>query len=533
MIIEKLRFGLASKFSLSLSVVILATLLPLGHIFTARSLHQIETAMVERGKSITNGLSNGGEYGLLVENRQILDGVIKKYAGEKDLLYILIRNASGEILASYEKNSGDTPDYVATDGPSENDRQLGFDCRLAETDLQYDFTRDVVTTQGRRSREDIGLLQSDEVSERESDRVKKIGTAQIGLSKAGMKAFGSRLILDSAYLVVGAVGAMILATVTLVRIMVRPIGRLAIAAGEVAHGDFDHLVEVKSKDEIGELAEAFNRMMIDLKISREALQHQLEAEERIAGKLARKTEELSRSNEALDAFMYTVSHDLKAPVVSLQGFSSLLMKGYEDRLDESGKMYVDRIQKNSERMGTLIDHLLELSRIGRMEKQQEMVDISTVVSDVADELAAQLCEKGTRLVVKDEMPTLLCDRIRTSQIFANLISNASKFMGEDNEDPTIEVGHDDQGDCYTFYVKDNGIGINEEYHEKIFQIFQRLGDVETEGTGVGLAIVKKIVESLGGRTWVDSAEGKGTTMRFTIPKSDQEVQNETDRHIAG
>jgi len=256
------------------------------------------------------------------------------------------------------------------------------------------------------------------------------------------------------------------------------------------------------------------------KRAEEALQRRLEVEERITRELEEKTQELSRNNEELNAFVYNVSHDLKSPVVSLQGFSSLLMKDYEDRLDENGRAYIDRIQKNSEHMAILIDDLLELSRIGRVKGEEELVNVSDVISDVVDELAPRLEEKGTRLMVKGEMPTIKCDRTRIVQIFANLISNANKFMGEDNEDPTIEVGYDDQGACHTFYVRDNGIGIDEEYHEKIFQIFQRLDDIETEGTGVGLAIVKKIVESFGGRIWLDSAKGKGTTMYFTLPKAD-------------
>ena len=115
------------------------------------------------------------------------------------------------------------------------------------------------------------------------------------------------------------------------------------------------------------------------------------------------------------------------------------------------------------------------------------------------------------------MPTVKCDRTRMGQVFVNLISNASKFMGQNNEEPIIEVGYDGQDSCHKFYVRDNGIGIDKEYHEKIFHVLQRLNDIKTEGTGVGLAIVKKIVESFGGEIWVDSAKGKGTTMYFTVP----------------
>jgi signal transduction histidine kinase len=121
----------------------------------------------------------------------------------------------------------------------------------------------------------------------------------------------------------------------------------------------------------------------------------------------------------------------------------------------------------------------------------------------------------------DDMPTIWCDRVMINQIFTNLITNANKFMGDDNKNPTIEIGYENNQDgVYQFYVKDNGIGIDAAYHDKIFRIFQRLDDVETEGTGVGLAIVKKMVESSGGKIWVDSVLGRGTTMYFTVPQAE-------------
>ncbi len=284
------------------------------------------------------------------------------------------------------------------------------------------------------------------------------------------------------------------------------------------------------------------------KKAEEMLARQAQELEDAYGQLEDVNRNLEKRVEELNVFVYTVSHDLKAPLVSLQGFSSLLIKDHNSLLDENGRMYIERIQKNSERMGMLIEDLLELSRIGRINGQEELTDISDLISDVADELAPQLEERGTRLILKTSMPLVKCDRTRVRQVFTNLISNANKFMGEDNEDPIIEIGCDDrslynplyakgegigldskepvigvgyyQQDSYhTFYVRDNGIGIDEEYHERIFQIFQRLGDLETEGTGIGLAIVKKIVENFGGKIWVNSAKGKGTTMYFTMPRT--------------
>lgn len=271
-----------------------------------------------------------------------------------------------------------------------------------------------------------------------------------------------------------------------------------------------------------DLLESFaNLVAVSLRQRRaeEALKHQLEVEERIAKELEEKTDELSRSNEELNSFVHTVSHDLKAPIISLNGFSELLVNNCGDKLDQTAKSYIDRIQKNSERMAALIDDLLELSRVGRIRGNDQEVNIQDIISDVTYDLNPLLENRGTKLIVKNRMPTVYCDCTRVTQIFSNLISNANKFIGDDNDNPTIEVGYNEQDECHKFHVRDNGIGIEKEYHEKIFQIFQRLHDVKADGTGIGLAIVKKIVEDFGGNIWVDSDKMKGATFYFTIPKS--------------
>jgi len=510
MIFGRLRRRLAARLSLLVFLLILVFLSP-NYKLVRNNLNQIEMTMIERGKSVARGLSRGSEYGILIENEEVLNRVVVKYIDEEDLLYIVIRNVSGKMLASYGKVMGDMPDAAPTNDSPAKKQKMDLNCRVTETKLLYDIVGDVVTIQEERNREDIGIPQPDTLSGSGANMVEKIGTVQIGLSKANMTALMRRSVLAFIFLTIVAVIIAILTTITIAGTIVKSIKQLAVAAGKVSSGDFNYTVTVKSKDEIGNLAESFNKMVDHLRSSHEE-------NEQYSRKLEEKTQELSKSNEELNAFVYTVSHDLKAPVVSLQGFSSLLMNDHADCLDENGKMYVERIQKNSERMGILIESLLELSRVGRAKNQEELVEISDVISGVTNELSVQLEERGTKLMVMDDMPTIWCDRVRIGQIFSNLIGNANKFMGDNNKNPTIEVGHNVQNGYHKFYVKDNGIGINEEYHEKIFHIFQRLDDIETEGTGVGLAIVKKIVESSGGRIWVDSVEGSGTTIYFTLPK---------------
>ena len=199
-----------------------------------------------------------------------------------------------------------------------------------------------------------------------------------------------------------------------------------------------------------------------------------------------------------------------------------MQENYKERaLDDTGQLYLARIRANVEKMGELIQDLSELSRIGRLVHHYEPVAVTEIIKASIETLQLQLAERGTEWFIQEDLPTINCDRIRIKQVFDNLISNANKFMGADNQKPRIEIGFQDNGDFFEFFVKDNGIGIQKEYHTKVFDIFTRLGDIETEGTGVGLAIVKKIIETHNGKVWIDSEVGKGTMVYFTLPKNSQ------------
>ncbi len=233
----------------------------------------------------------------------------------------------------------------------------------------------------------------------------------------------------------------------------------------------------------------------------------------------RKSDEIAAKNRELEAFVYTASHDLRSPLVTIQAFASILLAENAGSLDEEGRFYLERIRVNTERMERLINDLLELSRAGRVAGPFEDVNIGEAVSEVLDALHVPLQERGVAVGMPDTWPTLRCHRARIAQVFANLVGNAVKFLGPENEHPRIELGWEDDGDFVEFFVSDNGIGIDPEYHERVFIVFQRLNELtEVEGTGIGLAIVKRIVDVHGGRIWVESAKGKGATFRFALPR---------------
>ena len=230
------------------------------------------------------------------------------------------------------------------------------------------------------------------------------------------------------------------------------------------------------------------------------------------------TEKLSKANEELEDFVFTVSHDLKAPIVSISGFATILMTEYGDRFDEEGHHYLERIQGNVKQMENLIRDLLELSRIGRVVNPFEKVAVDEIVKTAIDDLLIQIKQKDVQITIQENMPEVVCDKARILQVFTNLISNAVKYVG-DNPEPKIKIGFKEIDNYYQFFVQDNGIGIDPKYHKKIFELFHMLKELENvEGTGVGLTIVRRIVENHKGHVWVESERGKGATFYFTLPK---------------
>lgn len=229
---------------------------------------------------------------------------------------------------------------------------------------------------------------------------------------------------------------------------------------------------------------------------------------------------IQSKNEELEQFVYTVSHDLKTPLVSLQGLSQILLEDYGKILDEEGQHYLHRLQMNAAHLEKLIQGLLELSRVSRVSETVEPVDARQVVQDVLDQFCFQVAEKGVRVSVQEDLPAALCERSRLEQVFANLISNALKFLGNDHPQPRIEIGGEYRDGMSEYWVKDNGIGIDPQFHQKIFGMFHRLEELpEAEGTGIGLAIVQRIVEKHGGKIWVESKKGSGASFHFTIASS--------------
>lgn len=344
----------------------------------------------------------------------------------------------------------------------------------------------------------------------------------------------------------------------------KPIIKLKNAMTEIGRGDFETKIEIDSKDEIGQLATCFNKMTQDLKesttsiaelnaeiIKRKKAQEELQKahndlevrveqrttelaqsnkvlESEIAERKRAEEEleklnkdldltvrELSRTNKELQEFAYVAAHDLKTPLRAIATLADWISSDYADKFDEQGKEQVNMLVQRAKQTSSLVDDVLHYSRVGQKKQEKQEVDLNTVLSEIISGISPP---ENIEITIENELPTILCEKTQIIQVFQNLLSNAVKYMDKPNGQ--IRVGCIEDDGFWKFSITDNGPGIEQKYFKRIFKIFQTLSPREgVDSTGIGLSIVKKIVELNTGRVWVESELGKGSTFFFTLPKS--------------
>ncbi len=272
-------------------------------------------------------------------------------------------------------------------------------------------------------------------------------------------------------------------------------------------------------------------------LANESLQVEVAQRRRTEAELIQSTDALQRSNRSLQEFAYVASHDLKAPLVSLQGLATMLHDDIGDTLDGDARLYLDRIVFNATRMRNLLDDLLELSRVGSQDAHVSAVDLGAVIDGVTEQLHQSLRERSATVIVTPPLPTVAGNPIGLHRVFANLIDNALKYTPLDRQ-PHIEISAIDAGTTWEVTVRDNGTGIPAEHRDKIFTMFQRLPKgraMNPSGTGMGLAIISRIVESNGGRCWIAESNAGGTAFCLTLPKPKTQDEQQVARtpHTAG
>ncbi|MBU7585614.1 MAG: GHKL domain-containing protein [Nostoc sp. TH1S01] len=275
------------------------------------------------------------------------------------------------------------------------------------------------------------------------------------------------------------------------------------------------LVENELRQYKERLEELVEQRTAELAAANKQLQTEIVQRKKSQERMAELLQELKHTNQELNDFAYIVSHDLKAPLRGIGLLSEWLMNDYADKFDNEGKDLINKILIRVNKLQNLIDSILEYSRIGRIREEKREVNLHNIVRDVIEILEPS---KDIQIEISEIFPIIYCEKTKIEQVFQNLLSNAIKFLGKPQG--KIIVGCTEEEDYWKISIADNGIGIEEKYFTKIFQIFQKLSPTpDSESTGIGLSIVKKIVEMYGGSIWLESQVDQGSTFFFTIKKT--------------
>jgi signal transduction histidine kinase len=330
--------------------------------------------------------------------------------------------------------------------------------------------------------------------------------------------------LDAAFIgiAVGLLLIVILLTIGVRRTTITPLARLAADARQVADGDFGHELSQRGPREVRDLAADVEsmreRILSELSEVQAANTRLGDANASLEGanaSLEQRSQDLQRSNSELEQFAYVASHDLQEPLRKVASFCQLLQRRYGGELDEKADQYIEYAVDGAKRMQMLINDLLAFSRVGRVEQERVPVPAAELLAQAQANLGTAM-RRARAEVQAGELPTVLAEPTLLTAVFQNLLSNAIKFRGE--RAPQVSVTAERDGELWVFAVADNGIGISSEYAERIFVIFQRLHDKATyPGTGIGLAMTRKIIEYHGGRIWLDTTAASGARFCFTLP----------------
>jgi len=333
---------------------------------------------------------------------------------------------------------------------------------------------------------------------------------------APARAFLERMTLIAlGFVVLSAVGIRLIAA----RITT-PLQALTLASEAVASGDYARRVAIRRRDELGRLSVAFNAMTEQVEGAHRDLEERVSQRtaklEEARVLLERHVEELAAVNRELESFSYSVSHDLRAPLRHITGFSMMLRESAASTLDSEGQRFLQTIIDAATRMGRLIDDLLAFSRVGRTQLARSSVDLNRLIQEARQEVCADINGRAVSWQVH-HLPTVKADPALLRLVFVNLLSNALKYSAK-RPLTEIEVGVMPERDDTVVYVRDNGVGFDMQYAHKLFGVFQRLhSNDEFEGTGIGLANVRRIVQRHGGRTWAEGAINGGATFYISLP----------------
>ncbi len=537
--------GLKTKIIGATCFAIILTTAAGSGFFYARTKTIIFNNLQRRGKTICENLSYSAKYGVLTEDTAVLNDLAEGVMHGEDVAYVVIQNDQGKILA--EKTAAEVPDMASLKKKALDAKDFKISSTKDKFDNPiYNFSYPIIARK-------VSLAEIEEAQSQKDIPVQLRGTVQVGLSLSNVLQTLRNVLQGIIALTLIVTAGGVIFSLGFVRIIMKPIIEMTKAAVKIASGDLGQMVQVETQDEIGQFASQFNTMTGALKKREEQLRESYKqislARDQLEVRVKERTTELTTANEQLTRevtlrkqaeerkdqllkelesvnqelkdFAYVASHDLKAPLRGISTLAGWIKTDYADKIDEEGKKQIDLLISRTERMHNLIDGILQYSRVGRVKEEQAPVDLSKLVPEITDMVNPP---ENIKVEIENELPTLLGEQTRITQVFQNLLSNAVKYM--DKPEGKIKIGCVRDNGFWKFSVTDNGPGIEKKNFEKIFQIFQTLAPRDQyESTGIGLTVVKKIVELYGGKIWVESEVGSGSTFFFTLPAQKKEPVN--------
>ncbi len=549
----KFRLGLRFKITAYISLVVILTATVLGWFLVRRQVDEISDHLKEKGAVLARNVASVSEYGVLTGDETVFTSIIAGLIKETDVAYCIIYNDEGKPLASTPalprniKGISPTAAYEVSEQALKTDKLKIQSFTEDETKTPvFDIAAPIITEKSpSRSGEEVIFGTDTEVVP------EKIGVARIGISLDAMNEQISQARRTIRNVTVTVVLLAIGMTVFLVRRIVNPVQQLVAATERVASGDLDKPVMINTNDEIGDLGSSFNKMTQDLKRYRTELEEYSKTlEQKVEGRtkaLRLLNEDLHRTNKELEAvsqlkseFLANMSHELRTPLNAIIGFSEILCDQSFGTLNEKQRRYAENVVVSGKHLLQLINEILDLAKVesGKMQLHPETFAVAGMLAEIANfakGLAAQK-EITIRQRLSPRLVTVTADPKKLKQIFYNLLSNAIKFTPNKG---WVEISTDVVGDFEMsdddqfvlrryaeFCVRDNGIGIDKADQARVFQEFQQVDGSyarQYEGTGLGLALTRKLVELHGGSIWLESEKGKGCSFYFTLPVSDKDV----------